>query len=54
MYFSDTKAVLKDVPDGTIMLAKSIPGAYVGMAVRPYNPNEKKEEKSKKPASTTK
>ena len=39
VYFSDTKAVLKGIPDGTIMLSKSVPGAYAGMAVKPYNSN---------------
>jgi len=39
VYFSDTKAVIKDVPDGTIMVSKPIPGAYVGMAVKPFTEN---------------
>ena len=39
VYFSDTKAVLKGIPDGTIMLSKSVPGAYAGMSVKPYNSN---------------
>ncbi|MEM6685358.1 MAG: HlyD family efflux transporter periplasmic adaptor subunit [Bacteroidota bacterium] len=36
VYFSDTKAVLKNVPDGTIILKKSVPGAYAGMLVKPF------------------
>ena len=36
VYFSDTKAVIKDVPDGTVMVSKPIPGAYAGMAVKPF------------------
>jgi multidrug efflux pump subunit AcrA (membrane-fusion protein) len=38
VYFSDTKAVLKAVPDGTVMLSKSVPGAYAGMLVKPLIP----------------
>ncbi|TCK67260.1 multidrug efflux pump subunit AcrA (membrane-fusion protein) [Winogradskyella wandonensis] len=36
VYFSDTKAVLKDVPNGTVILSKPVPGAYAGMSVKPY------------------
>lgn len=36
VYFSETKAVLKNVPDGTVILKKSVPGAYVGMLVKPF------------------
>ncbi|GAL66918.1 efflux RND transporter periplasmic adaptor subunit [Jejuia pallidilutea] len=36
VYFSDTKVVLKQVPDGTIILSKPVPGAYAGMLVKPY------------------
>ena len=43
VYLSDTKVVLKNVPDGTVILAKPIPGAYAGMLVKQY-----KEEASKK------
>ena len=35
VYFSDTKVVLKDIPDGTIILSSPFPGAYVGMMVKP-------------------
>ena len=35
VYFSDTKVVLKDIPDGTIILSSPFPGAYVGMIVKP-------------------
>jgi len=42
VYFSETKAVLKNVPDGTVILKKSVPGAYVGMLVKPFkNPATK-------------
>ncbi|MDO6596148.1 HlyD family efflux transporter periplasmic adaptor subunit [Oceanihabitans sp. 2_MG-2023] len=36
VYFSDTKVVLKNVPNGTIILKKSVPGAYAGMLVKPF------------------
>jgi len=35
VYFSDTKVVLKNIPDGTVILSKSVPGAYAGMLVKP-------------------
>jgi multidrug efflux pump subunit AcrA (membrane-fusion protein) len=35
VYFSDTKVVLKNIPDGTVILSKPIPGAYAGMLVKP-------------------
>ena len=35
VYFSNTKVVLKEVPDGTIILSSPFPGAYVGMMVKP-------------------
>ena len=41
VYFSDTKVVLKNVPDGTIMLSKPIPGAYAGMLVQPKSTQSK-------------
>jgi len=33
-HFSDTKVVLKGIPDGTVILRKSVPGAYAGMHVK--------------------
>lgn len=33
VYFSNKKVVLKDVPDGTVIISKNIPGAYVGMII---------------------
>jgi len=36
VYFSDTKVVLKNVPNGSIILKKSVPGAYAGMLVKPF------------------
>ncbi|WP_166963267.1 efflux RND transporter periplasmic adaptor subunit [Yeosuana marina] len=39
VYFSDTKVVLKDVPNGTIILKRPVPGAYVGMLAKPFDAN---------------
>lgn len=36
IYFSDTKVVLKEIPDGTVILKKPVPGAYAGMLVKPF------------------
>lgn len=37
VYFSETSVVLKDVPNGTIILSKPIPGAYSGMLIKNYD-----------------
>jgi hypothetical protein len=34
VYFSDKKVVLKNVPEGTVMISKPVVGAYVGMLVK--------------------
>lgn len=47
VYFSDTKAVVKAIPNGTIMLSKPIPGAYAGMLVKPYVASNEADSKSK-------
>ena len=36
VYFSETKMVVKGVPNGTIILKKPVPGAYAGMLVKPF------------------
>ncbi len=36
IYFSDKKVVLKNVPNGNVMLSKPVVGAYSGMLVRVY------------------
>jgi multidrug efflux pump subunit AcrA (membrane-fusion protein) len=36
VYFSDTKVVIKNIPNGTVIVSKPIPGAYAGMLVKPY------------------
>ena len=46
VYFSDTKVVLKNVPNGTIILKKAVPGSYAGMLVKPFE--EKTEAKDNK------
>lgn len=42
VYFSDTKVVLKSIPNGTIIIKKPIPGAYPGMLVKPFRNSIKK------------
>ncbi len=42
VYFSDKKVVLKGIPDQTIMLAKSVPGAYAGMLISVYGSGKPK------------
>jgi len=37
IHFSDTKVVLKDVPDGSIIVSRPIQGAYAGMLVKVFN-----------------
>ena len=37
VFFSDTKVVLKDIPNGTVILKKQVPGAYAGMLIKPYS-----------------
>ncbi|QHI37577.1 Multidrug resistance protein MexA [Kordia antarctica] len=44
VYFSDTKVVLKNVPNGTIILSNPVPGAYAGMAVKPFKVASEKDE----------
>jgi len=36
VYFSDKTAVIKGIAEGTVILARSVPGAYAGMIVKPY------------------
>ena len=44
VYFSDKKVVLKDVPDGTTIVAKPVVGAYAGMLVKIFEGSTAKEE----------
>lgn len=48
VYFSDTKVVLKNIPEGTIIVEKPIPGAYAGMHVRPFGTKAKSKNTSPK------
>ncbi|GAB5476245.1 MAG: hypothetical protein Mars2KO_43440 [Maribacter sp.] len=36
VYFSDKTVVIKEVPDGTVIMSKPLLGAYTGMAVKVY------------------
>lgn len=36
IYFSETKVILKGLPDGVIILKRPVPGAYAGMLVKPF------------------
>ena len=36
VFFGESKVVLKNVPDGTIILSRPVPGAYSGMLVKQY------------------
>lgn len=38
VYFSNTKAVVKGIPNGTVIISKPTPGAYAGMLVQAYSP----------------
>ncbi|WP_194768471.1 efflux RND transporter periplasmic adaptor subunit [Tamlana sp. I1] len=42
IHFSDTKVVLKEVPDGTVIVSRPVQGAYAGMLVKIYNENANK------------
>ena len=48
VYFSDTKVVLKNIPNGTTILAKPTPGAYAGMLVKPFTFNVNEETNQEK------
>jgi len=39
VYFTDTKMVVKNIPNNTIILKRAVPGAYAGMLVKPYREN---------------
>jgi len=36
VYFGETKVVLKNIPDGTQILTRLVPGGHAGMLVKPY------------------
>lgn len=37
VFFSEKKVVLKNVPDGTVVMSRPLPGAYPGMLVKVYS-----------------
>ncbi|CDF80114.1 secretion protein HlyD [Formosa agariphila KMM 3901] len=37
VFYSETTVVLKDIPNGTVILGKPVPGAYAGMLVKPFS-----------------
>ncbi len=39
VYFSDKKVVLKEIPNGTVMVSKPVVGAYAGMLVQVFKEN---------------
>ena len=39
VFFTEQTVVLKGLPEGTVFLSRSVPGAYPGMAVKPYANN---------------
>lgn len=41
VYFSETNVVLKDVPNGTVIISKPVVGAYAGMLVKTFNDDKK-------------
>jgi multidrug efflux pump subunit AcrA (membrane-fusion protein) len=53
IYFTNTKMVIKNIPDNTIILKKPVPGAYTGMAVKPYTKNKYIDEKAKNTVKKT-
>jgi len=40
IYFSDKQVVVKGIPDGEVILAKQISGAYKGMLVKVVSDNK--------------
>lgn len=40
VFYSETKVVLKNVPNGTVILEKPVVGAYSGMLVKPFEDNK--------------
>ena len=43
VYFSDTKVVLKDVPEGTVIISRPLQGAFPGMLVKIFEDDNTKE-----------
>lgn len=41
VYYSDKEVVLRDVPNGAVIVSKPVPGAYAGMLVKIYQEKQK-------------
>ncbi len=54
VYFSDKKVVLKGIPEETVILSKSVPGAYAGMLIKIYQEKKNSNVLSNTAASTAK
>ncbi len=46
VFYTDETVILKGLENGTVYLSRSVPGAYPGMLVRPYQQNAKQEDLS--------
>ncbi|MDM9631548.1 efflux RND transporter periplasmic adaptor subunit [Robiginitalea aurantiaca] len=46
VFYTDETVILKGLENGTVYLSRSVPGAYPGMLVRPYQENAKQEDLS--------
>ena len=40
VFFTDQTVILKGLPEGTVYLSRSVPGAYPGMVIQPYRQNQ--------------
>jgi len=40
VYFSEKEVIVKGIPDGTTIVSKPVPGAYVGMLIKVYQENK--------------
>ncbi len=46
VYFSEKKVVVKDIPDGTVIMSKPLVGAFTGMEVKVFNDEKVKTDKT--------
>jgi multidrug efflux pump subunit AcrA (membrane-fusion protein) len=46
VHFTETKMVIKNIPNQTIILKRPVPGAYAGMLVKAYKENNTKDAKN--------
>lgn len=40
-FFKEKTVLVSGIPDGTMLISKPVPGAFVGMPVKPYQPTKK-------------